>query len=84
MLCCLLLLLDFQVALRWCLQKPSITSVIMGCKTIAQLEDNMAAGSDWELTSEEMAALDAASQPVIPYPYSMINRCNNRFDTFLK
>lgn len=69
-----------QVALRWLLQKQNVTSAIIGCKTIAQLEDNMGASDGWELSTEEMEILDSSSAHDVPYPYSMINRCNKRFD----
>ena len=46
-----------------------MTSVILGARTVAQLEDNLAA-EDVELTPEQLADLDAASAPVVPdYPY---------------
>jgi aryl-alcohol dehydrogenase-like predicted oxidoreductase len=32
-----------QWALAWCLRHPAVASVIAGCKTVAQLEDNAAA-----------------------------------------
>jgi len=64
-----------QVALRWAMQKPGISSVIIGAKTVEQLDDNMKAAT-WSLTEEEMNLLDELSQPEIPYPYEMIWRCN--------
>jgi len=63
------------VALRWLLQKPTVGSVIIGCKTMDQLEDNMGA-LGWELAADEMGLLDSASQYELPYPYEMINRFN--------
>jgi len=42
------------VALRWLLQKEFIPSVIIGAKTIQQLEDNMVAGTGWKLTDEQV------------------------------
>jgi len=65
-----------QVALRWAVQKPGVASVIIGAKTVEQLDDNMAAAR-WSLTDEEMALLDELSSPDIPYPYEMIWRCNS-------
>ena len=65
-----------QVALRWAMQKPGVASVIIGAKTVEQLDDNMAAAL-WSLTDEEMALLDELSSPDIPYPYEMIWRCNS-------
>ena len=71
------------MALRWLLQKECVTSVIIGCKTVAQLEDNMAAGDGWALSDTEMEQLNTASPNHIPYPNVMINRINKRFDSFM-
>lgn len=58
-----------RVAIAWLQSRPGMTSVILGARTVAQLEDNLAAG-DLELTAEQLVALDAASAPVMPdYPY---------------
>ena len=44
-----------QVALRWVLQRPAVTSVISGCRTVHQLEVNMEAVSDkWSLSDQEV------------------------------
>jgi aryl-alcohol dehydrogenase-like predicted oxidoreductase len=56
-----------QVALAWVLAKPYVTSVIIGARTLAQLDDNLAA-AELELTADEMARLDAVSQPTQEYP----------------
>ncbi|KAK7487300.1 hypothetical protein BaRGS_00021528 [Batillaria attramentaria] len=61
-----------QVSLRWLLQKPVVTSVIVGATKMHQLDDNMGAASGWELTQEEMTELDVVSQPCIQYPYDMV------------
>ncbi|ELU14122.1 hypothetical protein CAPTEDRAFT_157900 [Capitella teleta] len=58
-----------QVALRWLLQKPCVPSVVIGPRTIEHLESNMAAASGWVLSADEMAELDAVSDPHPPYPY---------------
>ncbi|XP_078697297.1 1-deoxyxylulose-5-phosphate synthase YajO-like [Branchiostoma floridae x Branchiostoma belcheri] len=65
-----------QVSLRWLLQKDTVPSVIIGVKTLQQLEDNMGAAAGWELTQQQMADLDAASAVEIPYPYSLVWRAN--------
>ena len=62
-----------QVALAWLLAKPETSSVIVGAKTVAQLDDNLKA-LDVKLTAEDVAALDAASLPDWGYPYDMIHR----------
>lgn len=43
-----------QVALRWLLQKPVVSSVIIGVTKMEQLDDNMAAANGWKLTDEEV------------------------------
>jgi len=58
-----------QVSLAWLLAKPGVTSVILGARTVEQLQDNLGA-SEVELTDEQLAALDEASAPrVEDYPY---------------
>ena len=57
-----------QVALNWLLQRPTVSSVIIGARNEKQLRQNLAA-EGWDLTAEQVAALDQASaQPAI-YPY---------------
>jgi aryl-alcohol dehydrogenase-like predicted oxidoreductase len=58
-----------QVALAWLLDRPLVSSVILGARTLEQLQDNLgAAGLD--LTPDETARLDAASDPgAADYPY---------------
>jgi aryl-alcohol dehydrogenase-like predicted oxidoreductase len=62
-----------RVALAWILAKPSVMSVIIGAKTVEQLEDNLAAG-DLALSAEEIARLDAASALPEEYPGWMFAR----------
>jgi aryl-alcohol dehydrogenase-like predicted oxidoreductase len=57
-----------QVALNWLLQRPTICSVIIGARNEAQLRDNLGA-TGWNLTPAQVAALDAASETPLPYPY---------------
>jgi aryl-alcohol dehydrogenase-like predicted oxidoreductase len=64
-----------QVALAWVLAQPAISSVIIGAKTIEQLEDNLRA-ADVSLTQDEIAALSAVTQPRLQYPQWMIERQN--------
>ncbi|CAG5121734.1 unnamed protein product [Candidula unifasciata] len=60
-----------QVAIRWLLQKDVVSSVIIGARTLAQLDDNMGANG-WSLTQEEMKQLDDVSAPPLTYPYNMV------------
>jgi aryl-alcohol dehydrogenase-like predicted oxidoreductase len=58
-----------QVALAWLVDRPLVTSVILGARTLEQLHDNLAA-SGLHLTPEETAKLDAVSDPApADYPY---------------
>ncbi|XP_077988253.1 1-deoxyxylulose-5-phosphate synthase YajO-like [Glandiceps talaboti] len=65
-----------QVAIRWLLQQDSVSSVIIGAKTLQQLDENMAAGGAWELTDQQLSDLDKASQMHQPYPYELVTRYN--------
>jgi len=58
-----------QIALNWLLQRPSVSSVIIGARDEAQLRQNLGAVG-WHLTVEQVAKLDAASAVTAPYPYS--------------
>ncbi|MCB9546146.1 MAG: aldo/keto reductase [Myxococcales bacterium] len=62
-----------RVALAWTLQQPAITSIIIGARTRAQLDDNLAA-ADLTLTPDELATLDAVSGLPAEYPGWMIQR----------
>lgn len=60
-----------QVALNWLLSRSEVSSVIMGARTVEQLEDNLGAVG-WELSAEELSALDDVSTVDWGYPYRMI------------
>ena len=63
-----------QVSLAWLLAQPAVTSVILGARTVEQLNDNLGA-SDLELTDAQLVALDEASAPrVEDYPYGAPGR----------
>ena len=57
-----------QAAVNWLLGRPGVSAVILGARTLAQLEDLLGA-LKWALTSEEAARLDAMSPPPRAYPY---------------
>ncbi len=58
-----------QVALAWVTDQPGVTSTILGARTLAQLDDNLAAG-DLHLAADEIDALNTASRPEVgDYPY---------------
>jgi len=56
------------VSLAWLLQRPAVTSVIVGGRTDAQFADNLKAAT-LKLTPEDVARLDEVSQPPLLYPY---------------
>jgi aryl-alcohol dehydrogenase-like predicted oxidoreductase len=57
-----------QIALNWLLQRPTVASVIIGARNEEQLRQNLDA-ADWNLTPEQVAKLDAASDITPIYPY---------------
>jgi aryl-alcohol dehydrogenase-like predicted oxidoreductase len=57
-----------QIALNWLLQRPTISSVIVGARNEEQLRQNLAAAG-WKLTGDQIAALDSASELEPAYPY---------------
>jgi aryl-alcohol dehydrogenase-like predicted oxidoreductase len=57
-----------QVALNWLLQRPTVSSVIVGARNEEQLRQNLGAVG-WNLTAEQVAALDKASEQPAVYPY---------------
>ncbi len=59
------------VSLAWLLARPQTSSIIVGARTEAQLEDNLRALSV-TLTSEDLKALDEASRPDWDYPWDVI------------
>ncbi len=57
-----------QIALAWLLSRPTVSSVIIGARSEAQLRDNLGAVG-WSLTTEQIDRLDRASAVTLPYPY---------------
>jgi aryl-alcohol dehydrogenase-like predicted oxidoreductase len=66
-----------QVALNWLLQRPGVTAPIIGVRTMAHLENNMAA-TGWALTKDQMARLTQAGEVTLPYPYDFLSRAHER------
>jgi aryl-alcohol dehydrogenase-like predicted oxidoreductase len=63
-----------QVALNWARARPGITSVLLGCRTVSQLEENLGA-LEWELAPEEMGRLTRVSAPGVPsYPQGFLEQ----------
>ncbi len=57
-----------QIALNWLLRRPTVSTVIVGARNEEQLKQNLGA-IGWELTKEQIAKLDAASEVPKTYPY---------------
>ncbi len=57
-----------QIALNWLLQRPTVATVIVGARNEEQLQQNLGAVG-WNLTTEQVARLDAASSTTKIYPY---------------
>lgn len=57
-----------QIALNWLIQRPTVSSIIMGARNEEQLRQNLAS-EGWNLTADQVAKLDRASdqQPIYPY-----------------
>jgi len=60
-----------QVALAWLRAQPIVSSVILGIRTLSQLEENLSAAT-LELTAEEISKLNQVSTPPERYPYRVI------------
>ncbi len=57
-----------QVALAWLLERPGVSTVIIGARTDEQLNDNLAA-ADLKLTDGEIDRLEVVSRPDLLYPF---------------
>jgi aryl-alcohol dehydrogenase-like predicted oxidoreductase len=56
-----------QLALAWVLANRAVTSVIIGAKTVTQLDDNLKS-IDVTLSAEDKSALDEVSKLTVEYP----------------
>jgi aryl-alcohol dehydrogenase-like predicted oxidoreductase len=57
-----------QIALNWLLQRPTVSTVLIGARNETQLRDNLGA-IGWNLSAAQVARLDTASAVPAPYPY---------------
>jgi len=57
-----------QIALNWLLQRPTVSTVIIGARNGEQLRQNLGAVG-WSLTPVQVKRLDDASAVTVPYPY---------------
>ncbi|MFA4925657.1 MAG: aldo/keto reductase, partial [Candidatus Aminicenantales bacterium] len=61
-----------QVSLNYLLRKPAVSSVLIGATKPEQVVDNLKT-VEWELTTEEIKALDSVSEPPRVYPKWMLD-----------
>ena len=57
-----------QVSLNWLLSRPTVCNLVLGARNEEQLEQNLGA-IGWNLTPDQVARLDKASERVPAYPY---------------
>ncbi len=57
-----------QIAINWLLQRPTVSTVIIGARNENQLRENLGSVG-WNLTAEQVGRLDAASEAPMAYPY---------------
>ena len=57
-----------QIALNWLLQRPTVSTVVIGARNEEQLRQNLDAVG-WNLSPEHVAKLDKASEVTPVYPY---------------
>ena len=71
-----------QIALNWLLQRPTVSTLVIGARNEEQLRDNLGAVG-WNLTEEQMKRLDAVSAipPIYPYWHQKFFSERNPFPT---
>ncbi len=62
-----------QVALNWLLRQPLVTAPIIGARTLAQFDDNLAA-TGWRLDEDQVRRLSEPGAPEATYPYRFIQQ----------
>jgi aryl-alcohol dehydrogenase-like predicted oxidoreductase len=63
-----------QVALAWVTAQPTVSSTILGVRSLEQLHDNLGA-TTVQLAVDDLARLDEVSAPLTPdYPYGFLDR----------
>lgn len=75
-----------QIALNWLLQRPTVSSIIIGARNEEQLKHNLGA-IGWNLTLEQIKKLDVATAVPEIYPYwhqkqtQQLNAAPNLYET---
>ena len=59
-----------RVALAWLQAQPGVSSIIIGARRLAQLEDNLKS-LDVQLTADDLAHLDEKTKPTLGFPANM-------------
>lgn len=74
-----------QVAINWLLQRPTVSSIIIGARNEEQLKQNLDA-IGWNLTTEQVQKLDKASEvpPIYPYWHQWQNKTLNPTPDFYR
>lgn len=72
-----------QVALRWLLQQPAVSSTIVGARTVKHFEDNLGAAG-WEMSPEVHARLEEVSRLPMRYPRLMEANMDERRNEAIK
>lgn len=57
-----------QISLNWLLKRPTVANIVIGARNEEQLRQNLGAVS-WNLTEDQVARLDRASDQIPIYPY---------------
>lgn len=72
-----------QVSINWLLQRPTVSSIIIGARNEEQLKQNLNAVG-WNLTTGQVKKLDAASEvpPIYPYWHQRNNLTLNPLPKF--
>jgi aryl-alcohol dehydrogenase-like predicted oxidoreductase len=66
-----------QVAIRWVMEQPAVSSVIVGARSLEQLADNLGA-AEWRLTDEARERLTQVSQMPERYPQTVARTVHER------
>lgn len=66
-----------QVALAWLLSKPAVESIVLGVRTLEQLQDNLGA-ADIHLNVAQLDNLERASSAAKGYPYRFLELYGSR------
>ncbi len=67
-----------EVALAWVLHRPTVSSVIFGARTVAQVDENVRA-ADLALDPAQRQRLDEASAFELGYPYQFLQQVQERW-----